>query len=138
MKLASVLTPLSDDNLTLAAQCGVEQVVVRYPGPDLTEFDRLQARIRSFGMEIGAVEGYLPIDRIKLGTDDGTDLSAVQRLVRHLGGLDDPRRVAGARRGNRVVVGTIEPVAQADLGSAVDDGHARSSGRSRLGRIPFT
>jgi mannonate dehydratase len=87
MKLASVLTPLSDDNLTLAAQCGVEQVVVRYPGPDLSEFDRLQARIRSFGMEIGAVEGYLPIDRIKLGTDDGTDVNAMKALVRHLGGL---------------------------------------------------
>ena len=87
MKLASVLTPLSDDNLTLAAQCGVEQVVVRYPGPDLSEFDRLQGRIRSFGMEIGAVEGYLPIDRIKLGTDDGADVNAMQALVRHLGGL---------------------------------------------------
>ena len=87
MKLASVLTPLSDENLTLAAECGVEQVVVRYPGPDLSEFDRLQARIRSFGMEIGAVEGYLPIDRIKLGTDDGTDVNAMKALVRHLGGL---------------------------------------------------
>ena len=88
MKLASVLTPLSDDNLTLAAQCGVEQIVVRYPGPDLSEFDRLQRRIRSFGMEIGAVEGYLPIDRIKLGTDDGSDLAAMKALVRHLGRLD--------------------------------------------------
>ena len=87
MKLASVLTPLSDDNLTLAAQCGVEQVVVRYPGPDLSEFDRLQARIGSFGMGIGAVEGYLPIDRIKLGTDDGTDMNAMKALLRHLGDL---------------------------------------------------
>lgn len=88
MKLASVLTPLSDENLTLAAQCGVDQIVVRYPGPDLTEFDRLQHRIRSFGMEIGVVEGYLPIDRIKLGTDDGTDLRAMKALIRHLSDLD--------------------------------------------------
>ena len=88
MKLASVLTPLSDENLTLAAQCGVDQVIVRYPGPDLSEFDRLQGRVRSFGMEIGAVEGYLPIDRIKLGTDDGSDLVAMKALVRHLGDLD--------------------------------------------------
>lgn len=88
MKLASVLTPLSDENLTLAAQCGVDQVVVRYPGPDLSEFDRLQQRIRSFGMEIGAVEGYLPIHRIKLGSDDGTDLGAMKALIRHLGDLD--------------------------------------------------
>lgn len=88
MKLASVLTPLSDENLTLAAQCGVDQIVVRYPGPDLSEFDRMQQRIRSFGMEIGVVEGYLPIDRIKLGTDDGTDLRAMKALIRHLSDLD--------------------------------------------------
>jgi mannonate dehydratase len=90
MRLASVLTPLSDENLTLAAQCGVDEIVVRYPGPDLAEFDRLQARVRSFGMEICAVEGYLPIERIKLGTDDGTDLRAMKELVRHLGGIGVP------------------------------------------------
>ena len=88
MKLASVLTPLSDENLTLAAQCGVDQIVVRYPGPDLSEFNRMQQRIRSFGMEIGVVEGYLPIDRIKLGTDDGTNLKAMRALIRHLSDLD--------------------------------------------------
>ena len=88
MKLASVLTPLSDENLTLAAQCGVDQIVVRYPGPDLSELNRMQQRIRSFGMEIGVVEGYLPIDRIKLGTDDGTDLKAMKALIRHLSDLD--------------------------------------------------
>jgi len=88
MKLASVLTPISDENLTLAAQCGVDQIVVRYPGPDLSEFNRLQQRIRSFGMEIGVVEGYLPIDRIKLGTDDGSDLRAMKALIRHLSDLD--------------------------------------------------
>jgi mannonate dehydratase len=34
------------------------------------------------------VEGYLPIDRIKLGTDDGTDLRAMKALIRHLSDLD--------------------------------------------------
>ena len=43
MKLASVLTPLSDENLTLAAQCGVDEVVARYLGPDLTMLGRLFA-----------------------------------------------------------------------------------------------
>ena len=88
MKLASVLTPLSDENLTLAAQCGVDQIVVRYPGSDLTEITRMQQRVRSFGMEIGVVEGYLPIDRIKLGTDNGTDLRAMKSLIHHLSDLD--------------------------------------------------
>ena len=88
MKLASVLTPLSDENLTLAAQCGVDQIVVRDPGPNLDEITQMQKRIRSFGMEIGVVEGYLPIDRIKLGTDDGTDLASMKALLRHLSDLD--------------------------------------------------
>jgi mannonate dehydratase len=88
VKLASVLTPLSDENLKLAAQCGVDQIVVRYPGPNLDEFNQIQKRIRSFGMEIGVVEGYLPIDRIKLGTDDGTDLASMKALIRHLSDLD--------------------------------------------------
>jgi mannonate dehydratase len=88
MQLASVLTPLSDENLTLAAQCGVDQVVVRHPGPDLSEYGRLQRRVRSFDMEIGAVEGYLPIERIKLGTDDGSDVAEMKALVRHLGDHD--------------------------------------------------
>jgi len=88
MKLASVLTPLSDENLTLAAQCGVDQIVVRYPGPNLDEITQMQKRIRSFGMEVGVVEGYLPIDRIKLGSDDGTDLASMKTLLRHLSDLD--------------------------------------------------
>ena len=88
MKLASVLTPLSDENLTLAAQCGVDQIVVRYPGSDLSEITRMQKRVRSFGMEIGVVEGYLPIDRIKLGTDNGSDLRAMKTLIHHLSDLD--------------------------------------------------
>lgn len=88
MKLASVLTPLSDENLTLAAQCGVDQIVVRYPGSDLSEITRMQQRIRSFGMEIGVVEGYLPIDRIKLGNDNGSDLRAMKTLIQHLSDLD--------------------------------------------------
>ena len=34
MQLATVLTPMSDENLQLAAQCGVTDVVHRYPGSD--------------------------------------------------------------------------------------------------------
>ena len=48
----------------------------------------MQKRIRSFGMEIGVVEGYLPIYRIKLGTDDGTYLASMKTLLRHLSDLD--------------------------------------------------
>jgi mannonate dehydratase len=90
MKIASVLTPVSDENLTLAAQCGVDEIVVRYPGPDLARIDASQARIESFGMRLGVVEGYLPIERIKLGHDDGTEIEELKALVRHLGDLGVP------------------------------------------------
>lgn len=90
MRLASVLTPLSHENLTLAAQTGVEEIVVRYPGPDLTELDAIKARIESYGMRLGVVEGNLPIDDIKLGRDDGTEMEEMKALVRHLGEIGVP------------------------------------------------
>ena len=90
MKLASVLTPLSDYNLTLAAQTGVEEIVCRYPGPDLSLLDEAKARIESFGMRLGVIEGYLPIDNLKLGRDDGTEMEQMKALLRHLGELDVP------------------------------------------------
>ena len=85
MKLASVLHPLSDYNLALAAQTGVEEIVIRCPGPDLALIDDMQAKIESYGMRVGVVEGGLPIDSIKLGRDDGTEMARMKDLVRHLG-----------------------------------------------------
>ncbi len=91
MRLASVLTPLDDHRLALAAQCGVEEITVRYPGPDLSELLRTKARIESFGMKLGIVEGSLPIERLKLGRDrDGTEMAAMQTLLRHLGEAEVP------------------------------------------------
>lgn len=90
MKLASVLTPLSHENLTLAAQTGVAEVVARYPGPDLALLDQLKARIESYGMKLGVIEGSLPIDNIKLGCDDGTELAEMKALIRHLGKIGVP------------------------------------------------
>ena len=86
MRLASVLTPLNDYNLTLAAQCGVEDITVRYPGPDLADLLRLQRQIEGHGLKLAIVEGYLPIELLKLGRDhDGRELAAMQTLIRHLG-----------------------------------------------------
>lgn len=90
MKLASVLTPLSDHNLTLAAQTGVEEIVVRCPGPDLSELDAIKARVESFGLRVGVIEGGLPIHDIKLGRDDGTEMAQMKALVRHLGDVGIP------------------------------------------------
>ncbi len=88
MQSATVLTPLSDLNLRLAAQCGVTDVVHRYPGPDLNELKLARDRIASFGMRLSVVEGYLPIENIKLGCDDGSELEALKTLVRRMSDLE--------------------------------------------------
>ncbi len=86
MRLASVLTPLNDYNLTLAAQCGVEDVTVRYPGPDAGELRRVQRQIEAHGMRLAIVEGYLPIELLKLGRDrDGREMAAMKELIRSMG-----------------------------------------------------
>ena len=91
MRLASVLSPLSRENLRLAAQCGVEGIVSRYPGPGREPLRDLQSQIESEGLRLFAVEGCLPIEKIKLGADsDGSDLAAVKALIRDMGALGIP------------------------------------------------
>ncbi len=91
MKLSTVLSPLSSENLRLAAQCGVEGVVTRYPGADLSFLAVRQQQIEAEGMRLAAVEGFLPIEKIKMGRDiDGGELEAMKRLVEEMGRLGIP------------------------------------------------
>ena len=84
MRLATVLTPMSDENLTLAAQCGVTDVVGRYPGTNRDDFLRMRDRIESFGMKLAAIEGYLPIERSKIGNDDGREIAEMKTLLENM------------------------------------------------------
>lgn len=89
MKIASVLTPINDLYLSWAAQCGVEGIVIRYPGPELAALAAQKKWIESYGMQVAAVEGYLPIERIKMGTDaDGAELREFNQLLRHMSQLE--------------------------------------------------
>jgi mannonate dehydratase len=81
MRLATVLTPMSHENLALAAQCGVTDVVGRYPGTDLDDLLRMRDEVESHGMRLATVEGYLPIENLKLGRDDGTELASMRKLL---------------------------------------------------------
>jgi mannonate dehydratase len=85
MRLATVLTPASETNLQLAAQCGVTDVVDRYPGPTLDDVFSAKRRMEKFGLKLSVIEGYLPIENIKLGRDDGTELELLKTLIRHMG-----------------------------------------------------
>jgi mannonate dehydratase len=87
VKLGTVLTPINDVNLQLAAQCGVTDVVHRYPGSDPAILKAAQKRIESWGMQLSVVEGYLPIENIKLGCDDGTEIRLLKELIRQMSDL---------------------------------------------------
>lgn len=91
MRLASVLTPMSHENLRLAAQCGVTDIVTRYCGSRRTELLPVQQRVAAYGMQLSIVEGYLPIEHIKMGRDeDGRELAALRTLVQTMGELEIP------------------------------------------------
>ena len=85
MRLATVLTPMSDENLALAAQCGVTDVVGRFDGTGLDRLLRMRERVEAFGMRLATIEGYLPIENLKLGRDDGTELAAMTTLLENMG-----------------------------------------------------
>lgn len=87
MRLATVLTPPSDENFLLAAQCGVTDFVCRYPGPDPRALRDSANRAKSFGLNLTVVEGYLPIENLKVGCDDGRERIAMQQLIEHMGDL---------------------------------------------------
>jgi mannonate dehydratase len=79
---------MSDENLRLAAQCGVTDVVHRYPGEDVATLRAAKRRIADFGMNLSVVEGYLPIENVKLGYDDGRELALLKALIRQMAELD--------------------------------------------------
>ncbi len=90
MKIGTVLTPESEENLRLAVQCGVSDIVTRYPGSDLSQLKKTQQRFADFGLRLSVVEGYLPIEDIKRGCDDGTEIEALKQLIREMGRLQIP------------------------------------------------
>ena len=91
MKLASVLTPLSDENLTLAAQTGVECITIRYQGPTLEDWRPAVARIRSFGMEIAAVEDAIAMENIIRGAEGrDEEIEGIISLLHIMKELDIP------------------------------------------------
>jgi mannonate dehydratase len=90
MRLATVLTPQSGENLRLAAQCGVTDLVTRYPGPALEDLLKVKRQVEDAGLRLSVIEGYLPIENVKIGRDDGSELEQLKVLIRHMGDADIP------------------------------------------------
>jgi len=90
MRLASVLTPPTPEHLKLAAQCGVTDFVARYPLEGPTQLATVKREVNSFGLELSVLEGYVPMESIIVGQDDGTEMAAMKQLIRTMGELDIP------------------------------------------------
>ena len=91
MKLATVLTPMSAENLQLAAQCGVTHFVTRHHGPDPAALIAVKKEVEAAGLELSVIEGYLPIERQIVGRDDdGRELAELKDLIRMMGDLGIP------------------------------------------------
>jgi len=60
MKIALLVTPFSDENLRLAAQIGVTDIVSVYPGLELDNLLRIRDRVEAAGMKLSVVERLIP------------------------------------------------------------------------------
>jgi len=86
MRIAAILTPMSDHNLRLARQVGVTDVVATYPGTNLDELLRLRDRIASFDLKLSVIERLLPHDQLvhnRSGRDE--QLDAIKNLIHNMG-----------------------------------------------------
>lgn len=86
MRIAIVLTPISDHHLRLASQVGVSDVVIRFPGLEYSDLANQKAKIEAFGLQVSVIEGYLPIEDIKLGGPQrDVEIEQMKTLIRNMG-----------------------------------------------------
>jgi len=91
MRLASVLTPMSEENLRWASQCGVSDIVARCPGEELSDLVEVKNRLAEFGLRLSVLEGGLPIEDIKRGGPRrDEEIAAMKRIVRNMAAAEIP------------------------------------------------
>ncbi len=56
----------------------------------MDDLRRRQVHFARFDLTLGVIEGYLPIENIKVGCDDGTEIGALKELIRNMGESDIP------------------------------------------------
>lgn len=91
MQIASVITPFTDDNLKLASQVGVTDIVFRYLGTEVNAYVEMKERLESFGLRAAAIEGYLPIENIILGNEHrDNEIEEMKQLIANLAAVEIP------------------------------------------------
>jgi mannonate dehydratase len=91
MRIALVVEPMSRQNLRLAAQIGVTDIVGRYPGPGLDSLQALKTRVEDAGLRLSVMEGYLPLPSIiRQDAHSHESVEEVIRVIRNMGRLGIP------------------------------------------------
>jgi hypothetical protein len=102
MRITLVVTRMTDENLRLAAQIGVTDIVDRYPGPTQEALTGLCERVNEHGMRMSALEGVIPHgDVVRGGPKRNWQIENYQQLFENM--------AAGIveRRGSRLIHGAI-------------------------------
>ena len=60
MKLSMIVNPFTERNLQLAAQVGVEEIVLTYPGPGLEPLLAARRMVETAGMRLAIIERKIP------------------------------------------------------------------------------
>lgn len=91
MRMTSVLTPMSDENLALAAQTGVTHVTIRNQGDNLEAWRQASQRATRFGLQLGVVEDALETEKVIMG-EDGRDeeIEGILRLLEIMAEIQIP------------------------------------------------
>ena len=91
MRLASVITPLSDENLALAAQTGVTDITIRYQGPQLADWLPVRDQVERHGLKICTVEDALQSEQIIMGSSGrDEEIKGIKQLLQVMSELEIP------------------------------------------------
>lgn len=91
MRLASVITPWSDENLALAAQTGVSDITIRYQGPQLADWLPVRDQVERHGLKICTVEDALQTEQIIMGRSGrDEEIKGIKQLLQVMSELEIP------------------------------------------------
>lgn len=89
MKLGMLVNPFTETNLQLAAQVGVTEIVVPYPGLNSRTLLEQRRQIQSFGMRLAVIERKLPHLQIVHGLEGRDDqVENIRSLLRNMAEAD--------------------------------------------------
>ena len=85
MRLSMIVTPFTGENLQLAAQVGVEEIVAVYPGAGQDPLRQVKREVEKHGMRLTHIERKLPHDRIVHGLSGRDEqVEMIKNLLRDM------------------------------------------------------